>query len=141
MDWPAANAPAVLDPRVIFRARDVRAFIAVDIALRDLGLSAPEIYAADTELGLLLLEDLGAEGILPDGAPDPERYVTAVDVLAMLHAEPRPAELPVPGGGVAPPARLHRRGLRGRGGDVPRLVRPASDRRARRPRRCGTSSP
>jgi tRNA threonylcarbamoyl adenosine modification protein YjeE len=102
MDWPAANAPAVLDPRVIFRARDVRAFIAVDIALRNLGLSAPEIYAADTRLGLLLLEDLGAEGILRDGAPDPERYVTAVDVLAMLHAEPRPAELPVPGDGVHP---------------------------------------
>jgi tRNA threonylcarbamoyl adenosine modification protein YjeE len=98
MDWPAANAPAVLDPRVIFRARDVRAFIAVDFALRGLGLSAPEIYAVDMELGLLLLEDLGAEPILVAGEPDPERYFTAVDVLAMLHAEPRPSELPLPGG-------------------------------------------
>jgi len=100
MDWPAANAPAVLDSRVIFRARDVRAFIAVDIALRGLGLSAPEIFAADTGLGLLLLEDLGGEGILREGAPDPERYDVAVDALAMLHAEPRPTALPLPGGGV-----------------------------------------
>ncbi len=102
MDWPAASAPAVLDPRVIFRARDVRAFIAVDGALRGLGLSAPEIFAADTGRGLLLLEDLGAEGILRDGLPDPERYVTAVDVLAMLHAGPRPTELPLPDGGLHP---------------------------------------
>ncbi len=43
--------PPVLDPRVIFRARDVRAFIAVDVALRAPGLSAPEIHAADTEPG------------------------------------------------------------------------------------------
>ena len=96
MDWPTANAPAVLDPRVIFRARDVRAFVAVDIALRGLGLSAPEIYASDTDRGFLLLEDLGREGILCDAAPDPERYRTAVDVLAMLHATPRPSELPLP---------------------------------------------
>lgn len=102
MDWPAANTPAVLDPRVIFRARDVRAFIAVDLALRGLGLSAPEICASDVSQGLLLLEDLGSVGILRDAAPDPERYRTAVDVLAMLHAGPRPAELPVPGGGTHP---------------------------------------
>lgn len=102
MDWPVANAPAVLDPRIIFRARDSRAFIAVDLALRGLGLSAPEIYAAEIEAGLLLLEDLGTEGILRDGAPDPERYRTAVDVLAMLHAGPRPAELPLPGGATHP---------------------------------------
>ncbi|HET7716451.1 MAG TPA: tRNA (adenosine(37)-N6)-threonylcarbamoyltransferase complex ATPase subunit type 1 TsaE, partial [Bauldia sp.] len=88
MDWPPANVPAVLDPRVIFRAQDVRAFVAIDLALRDLGLSAPEIHAADIGGGLLLLEDLGREGILHDGVPDPERYRVAVDVLAMIHAAP-----------------------------------------------------
>ena len=98
MDWPAANAPAVLDPRVIFRARDVRAVIAVDRALRGLGLSAPEIHAADIDAGLLLLEDIGAEPIHHDGVPDRERYETAVDVLALLHAAPRPAALPLPDG-------------------------------------------
>jgi len=98
MDWPAANAPAVLDPRVIFRARDVRAVIAVDHALRGLGLSAPVIHAADIDAGLLLLEDIGAEPIDHGGIPIPERYETAVDVLAMLHARPRPAALPLPDG-------------------------------------------
>jgi hypothetical protein len=100
MDWPTASAPPLLDPRVIFRARDVRAFVAVDIALRGLGLSAPEIYASDMDRGLLLLEDLGNEDILRGGAPDPERYHTAVDVLALLHAVPRPSELPLPDGAV-----------------------------------------
>jgi aminoglycoside/choline kinase family phosphotransferase len=80
----------------------VRAFIAVDLALRGLGLSAPDLLGADTTAGLLLLEDLGAEGILDDGAPDPERYAVAVDVLAMLHAAPRPSALPLPGGGMHP---------------------------------------
>ncbi|HET7714540.1 MAG TPA: phosphotransferase, partial [Bauldia sp.] len=100
MDWPPANVPAVLDPRVIFRAQDVRAFVAIDLALRDLGLSAPEIHAADIGGGLLLLEDLGREGILRDGVPDPERYRVAVDVLAMIHAAPRPRELALPGEAV-----------------------------------------
>jgi tRNA threonylcarbamoyl adenosine modification protein YjeE len=100
MDWPPSNAPAVLDPRVIFRARDVRAFVAVDAALRGLGLSAPEIYAADIGQGLLLLEDLGTSGVVRDGEPDPDRYRAAIDVLAMLHAAKRASELPLPGGGA-----------------------------------------
>jgi tRNA threonylcarbamoyl adenosine modification protein YjeE len=100
MDWPPDIAPKVPDPRVMFRARDVRAVIAVGEALRRLGLSAPEIHAADPAAGLLLLEDLGGEPILRDGSPDPERYRVAVDVLALLHAAPRPDALPLPGGGV-----------------------------------------
>jgi N-acetylmuramate 1-kinase len=98
MDWPSAGAAPVLDRRVVFRAADVRAFIAVDDALRGLGLSAPEIYAADIANGLLLLEDLGHEGVLENGAPAPDRYRLVVDVLAMLHGSRRPAELPLPGG-------------------------------------------
>ena len=99
MDWPPEIVRSVPDPRVMFRARDVRAVIAVDAALRRLGLSAPETLAADAGAGLLLLEDLGAEPILRDGEPVPERYRAAADALAMLHAAPRPAALPLPGGG------------------------------------------
>ena len=40
----AASAPGAATRRAAFRARDVRAFIAVDDALRAIGLSAPEIY-------------------------------------------------------------------------------------------------
>lgn len=100
MDWPPDIAPKVPDPRVMFRARDARPVIAVINALRGFGLSAPEIYAADAAAGLLLLEDLGAEPILRDGVPEPERYRTAVDVLALLHGTARPAALPLPDGSV-----------------------------------------
>jgi len=99
MDWPPGIVPTVPDPRVMFRARDVRAVMAVGAALRGLGLSAPEVYAADPGSGLLLIEDLGREPILRDGEPVPGRYGTAADVLALLHAAPRPAVLPLPGGG------------------------------------------
>src|SRR4051812_40961658 len=38
---------------------DVGPFIAVAEMLRDLGLSAPEIYAEDRQRGFLLIEDFG----------------------------------------------------------------------------------
>jgi tRNA threonylcarbamoyl adenosine modification protein YjeE len=100
MDWPPAVAAAIKDRRAAHRARDVRAFVAVDAALRIAGLSAPVIYANDLGAGFLLLEDLGSEGILRDGAPDPERYRLAIEVLAAIHVQPRPPELPLPDGTV-----------------------------------------
>lgn len=45
--------------RVAHLAEDVRPFIAVGEALRAAGLSAPEIYTADLDRGVLVLEDLG----------------------------------------------------------------------------------
>ena len=88
------------DPRAAYRARDVAAFAAVDRALRSAGFSAPEIYAEDLAGGFLLLEDLGTEGILRGGAPIPERYHAAVDVLAAIHSRSRPAELHASGAAV-----------------------------------------
>lgn len=99
MDWtPGSQLPAG-DPRAPFRARDLRATIAVDDALRGAGLSAPEIYAADPAAGFLLMEDFGREGIVVEDAADPERYRVAVEMLAAIHAEARPDVLPVRGGG------------------------------------------
>jgi hypothetical protein len=100
MDWPRAVSPPRRDPRLAFRARDVKPFIAVDHALRRIGLSAPDIYAADIDQGFLLLEDLGSDGVLRDGAPVPERYRLAIDVLAAIHAQPRERDLPLPDGGI-----------------------------------------
>ncbi len=99
MDWPKPAAPPVRDSRAGFRAQTVDAFLAVDTGLRALGLSTPEIIAADRGVGLVLMEDFGSEGVLVGGAPDPERYGAAIDVLAAIHAEPRAAVLPVSGGG------------------------------------------
>ena len=78
-------------------AEDVRPFVAMARALRGLGFSAPEIYAADLTEGLLILEDLGGEGVVAGDPPAPieERYATAVDLLAALHRAPAPKVLPV----------------------------------------------
>lgn len=65
-------------------------FVAMADALRNIGISAPEIYAARADKGLALVEDFGSDGLLQDGAPAPEKYREAVSVLARLHAADRP---------------------------------------------------
>ena len=82
---------------LVHLAESVDAFVAVGRGLRDIGFSAPEIYATDLEAGLLLIEDLGPLGVTDDAGPMPERYALAVDVLAELHSRVLPAELPVEG--------------------------------------------
>ena len=78
-------------------AEDVKPFVAMARALRERGLSAPEVYAADLNEGLLLLEDLGSEGVVAGDPPAPieERYAAAVDVLVELHRQPVLGTLPV----------------------------------------------
>ncbi|MEO8669377.1 MAG: phosphotransferase, partial [Bauldia sp.] len=61
------------------------------------GLSTPEVYAADTASGLLLLEDFGHAGVVIDGEPVEGRYRVAIEALAHLHGTPRPDELRVDG--------------------------------------------
>jgi hypothetical protein len=100
MDWPPANAGLPGGKRSAYRATDVRPFIAVDNALRAAGLSAPELYAADMGAGFLLMEDLGAEGVVAGAGPIAERYHVAMAVLAEIHNRPRPADLPLPDGTV-----------------------------------------
>ncbi|MBU0645005.1 MAG: phosphotransferase [Alphaproteobacteria bacterium] len=64
---------------------DVRPFLKVATYLRDLGLSAPEIYAADETNGFLILEDFGIDLYDVVCAQKPhletELYDAAVDVL------------------------------------------------------------
>ena len=71
-------------------AEDVKPFVAMARALRERGLSAPQVHAADLNEGLLLLEDLGTEGVVAGDPPAPieERYAAAVDVLVALHRQP-----------------------------------------------------
>ena len=59
------------------------------------GFSAPEILAEDLDSGLLILEDLGNEGVVDRGGPIAERYGAAIDVLAALHGRTLPTALPV----------------------------------------------
>jgi N-acetylmuramate 1-kinase len=76
-------------------AEDVRPFVAMARGLRDRGFSAPEIYAADLDAGLLILEDLGSTGVVGETGPVAERYAAAIDALAALHRQTLPSALPV----------------------------------------------
>lgn len=76
-------------------AETVHAFAAMDRGLRALGFSAPRIYGEDLEAGLLLLEDLGPEGVVDPDGPIPDRYSEATRLLARLHATALPNVLPV----------------------------------------------
>ena len=102
MNAPArAEGPPIYAGRsydaVAHRAMDVRAFVAIGNALRDTGVRTPEIFAADLEQGLLLLENLGSEVIVDSsGAPIIERYEASIDLLANMHRRPWPNEAPLP---------------------------------------------
>jgi tRNA threonylcarbamoyl adenosine modification protein YjeE len=98
-----AEGPAIYGGRsydaVAHRALDVRSFVAIDVALREAGVRAPEILAADIEAGLLLLEDLGGELVVDrSGAPILERYEAAIDLLVHMHGRSWPAEAELPDG-------------------------------------------
>ena len=85
------TARSRISPRTSNRSSQWRA------RLRERGLSAPQVHAADLNEGLLLLEDLGTEGVVAGDPPAPieERYAAAVDVLVELHRQPVLGTLPV----------------------------------------------
>jgi hypothetical protein len=65
--------------------------------LRGRGFSAPAIFAADRDAGLLIIEDLGDELVVGGDppAPDETRYEAACSLLAELHSETLPSVVPV----------------------------------------------
>lgn len=76
---------------------DVRPFVRVAGHLHDVGLSAPTILAADADLGLLLLEDLGDASfsrVLAAGGDEQTLYRAAVDTLVRLQEAAPAADLP-----------------------------------------------
>lgn len=78
---------------------DVRPFVAVDRALRDMDLAAPGILAADEQAGLLLLEDFGDETFtraLAAGQDEERLYALATDVLISLHRHPASSSVSAP---------------------------------------------
>jgi len=95
------DGPAIHDGKsysaAVHLAEDVKPFVAIANGLRNLGFSAPIIHHADIELGFLITEDFGSDGVI-DGdppAPIPERYEVATDLLAALHRQSLPAALPL----------------------------------------------
>ncbi|MFD1200141.1 tRNA (adenosine(37)-N6)-threonylcarbamoyltransferase complex ATPase subunit type 1 TsaE [Brucella gallinifaecis] len=79
-------------------AENIQAFVAIDNLLAQHGLHVPEIRALDIDAGLLILENLGTEGIrAPSGEPVTERYQAAGRFLAHLHGVQWPDHAPVAG--------------------------------------------
>jgi aminoglycoside/choline kinase family phosphotransferase len=77
---------------------DLLPFLRVGRRLREWGLSAPEVLAADAGLGLALLEDLGDRSFsraLEEGSDAALLYGAAVDLLVGLQGRPPPDDLPV----------------------------------------------
>ncbi|ACM24834.1 bifunctional tRNA (adenosine(37)-N6)-threonylcarbamoyltransferase complex ATPase subunit type 1 TsaE/phosphotransferase [Agrobacterium sp. SHOUNA12C] len=106
MDWPRLpEGPAVLDgkpyPKVAHLAEDAYPFVAIANELRKNGFAAPEIFAVDYDQGILLIEDLGSEGVLDEeGRPIAERYRAGVACLAHLHGLAIPRDIPVTPGHI-----------------------------------------
>ncbi len=76
---------------------DTGRFVAASTYLRARGLSAPDIYAADTRQGFVLMEDLGDAlyaDVLTNGRDEAALYGAAIDALATLHAQAAPSLLP-----------------------------------------------
>jgi len=85
---------------------DVGPYVAVAALLRELGLSAPEVLAEDSDAGFLLLEDFGDDTytqLLARGADEPALYALAVDTLVALQRAAEP-----PGTPEIPPYDLER---------------------------------
>ncbi len=103
MDWAEQpDGPPVRDglpySRIAHLAENVRPFIAITMALRNAGLSAPFIYGVDINNGFVVLEDFGNDvyqTVVASGEDPTERYRVAVDVLLTLRQSPPPANLPV----------------------------------------------
>ena len=76
---------------------DPRPFVAVARHLRSIGLTAPDIIAADLDCGLLLIEDFGVDRLRETADAEPHReaelYAGVVDVLIALHRHPAPGHL------------------------------------------------
>ena len=74
------------------KGEDIRPFVSVANYLSAQGLSAPRVMAEDSDLGFLLLEDLGDDVFarVLERRPDleTELYEAATDVLVALHARP-----------------------------------------------------
>ena len=65
----------------------------------DWAFPRPEVYAKDVDAGLLIIEDLGGEGVVDGSGPIVERYLEAAGALAYLHAQRLPDTVTIEGDG------------------------------------------
>ncbi|WP_299686332.1 phosphotransferase [uncultured Tateyamaria sp.] len=106
----ADGGTAVLMDAPPAKGESVRPFVRITHALRDLGLSAPQVLAEDDDHGFLLLEDLGddlfAKVVQAKPALEQPLYEAAVDLLVHLHTAPPPSLPPYDAATATPLAAL-----------------------------------
>lgn len=89
--------------RIAQLAEDVRPFVAVASALRDAGLSTPEIYEADLDQGFLLMEDFGDRVFgreMMSGTSQADLWRAGVDTLLAMSTLTIPDAIPLADGSV-----------------------------------------
>jgi len=87
MHWPRfgdlpVHADGLSYEALVHATDSLDAFLAIGDTLRRAGFRAPRLRAADEARRLLLLEDLGSDGIAPGGVADADRYLAAARRLA-----------------------------------------------------------
>jgi aminoglycoside/choline kinase family phosphotransferase len=94
--WRIAGGPRAAVLMDAPPPEEVRPFLFVGAHLAGLGLSVPEVLAADEGEGLVLLEDLG-DDLFPavlSAETGPAMFDAAVDLLIAMQRAPAPARLP-----------------------------------------------
>jgi aminoglycoside/choline kinase family phosphotransferase len=97
---PAERSALGYNASARLAAGRIEAFVACAGYLRDQGLSAPRIVAADAGQGLAVLEDLGDDlyaRMIEIGAAEAPLYEAAIDVLIRLHERTPPDVLEADG--------------------------------------------
>ena len=106
-----ADGPAICEglpySAIAHLAEDVTAFVGVAQALARLGVRVPQIFEADIDNGLLLIEDLGTRVFgneIAAGASIEELYRPAVELLAGLAGAAAPDAVAIEAVGSNPDA-------------------------------------
>ena len=98
---PQPDGPPVRDGKpysaIARLAENTIPYVALASGLRARAVSAPVIHHADTDAGLIVMEDLGEQRIVAGDPPAPieQRYEAALDVLIALHRRRLPETLEV----------------------------------------------
>jgi len=96
---PRPDGPPLRDGRpysaIAKLAERAEAFVAMAQGLAEIGYSSPKILGRDLDEGVLIIEDLGEEGVVDAKGPIAERYALATELLADLHRRALPESLPI----------------------------------------------